>query len=93
MATPCGRPRDAARKYPADTIVAPRRDGDLAHSRGKAKANGKVRKSPLHATPPTTAAVVVSVNERTTSEIERDDRPGIAEEAACGDGPEIPGVI
>jgi hypothetical protein len=63
-AAPCGSPRDAARKYPAETAAATIRLGADAQSAGNSMATGNARTWPLQVVPPTRQAADTRTNDR-----------------------------
>lgn len=93
MATPGGSPREAARKYPADTSNAVSLDGDIAQSAGNNTATGRVKTWPLQAVQPQVTDTAMSRQDRRQLWIECEDRPRQAEKARVGNRSKIPTII
>src|SRR5690554_1332853 len=82
---PCGNPRDAARKYPADTRTAPIRDGAKAQSAGNRMAIGSKSGSPLQPTIPIATAAAAKATDKTMSRTKGEDGMRAAEETGQGE--------
>ncbi|GGA64058.1 hypothetical protein GCM10011499_38080 [Pelagibacterium lentulum] len=93
IATPSGRPREAARKCASETRPATVRDGAKAQSAGNRTPAARASVYPLHPIEPVKMPPAMKATETATLRRESENFPGEAKNALGRDGSEISRVI